>query len=321
MRVKFWGTRGSLPVALDAQGVRRKLASALRAAQGKKLESQQDIDSFLDSLDFATAGTYGGASSCVEIQGGSEYVLCDLGSGVQAFSREVQLRHGPFRGNSQPQTFHVFMSHLHWDHMMGFPFFTQAYQAGHKFFIYGCHQGLKRAFMAQHSAPGFPVDFANLAAELTFVRLEPGGSYDIAGFKVRPSAQHHGGDSYGYRFEKDGKSVVYATDSEYKLDNPRETGAAVAFFKGADLLVFDAMYSLADSMTLKEDYGHSSNMVGVELAQMAEVKRLALFHHEPANDDHALDKILADSRRLEEITRDAHAVDVLMAYDGLTVVL
>ena len=92
---------------------------------------------------------------------------------------------------------------------------------------------------------------------------------------------------------------------------------AADFFKDADLVIFDAMYSLADSVSMKEDWGHSSNVMGVELCQMAGARRLCLFHHEPVNDDERIEGILAETLRYEEITRSAEPLEVRAAYDGL----
>ena len=100
------------------------------------------------------------------------------------------------------------------------------------------------------------------------------------------------------------------------------TEAFVAFFSNADLVIFDAMYSLADAVSVKADWGHSSNMVGVELCQMAGAKRLCLFHHEPIYSDHRIYKVWRDTRRLEELTREGRQpIEVLSAYDGLEIEL
>jgi ribonuclease BN (tRNA processing enzyme) len=129
--------------------------------------------------------------------------------------------------------------------------------------------------------------------------------------------QRHSGDSYAYRFERDGKAVVYSTDSEHELEDRTQTAAFVDFFRAADLVIFDAMYSLADAISVKEDWGHSSNVVAVELAQMAEAARLCLFHHEPAFTDENIDAILKDTVRLEQLTRQKRALEIFAAYDGL----
>ena len=317
--VRLWGTRGSLPVALTASAVRAKVITAVRGAAGHTFASDADVDAYVDGLGFAVSGTFGGHSPCVElVTGGPDYVLCDLGTGVRPFGHSVIARHG-----AAPQTFHIFMSHVHWDHIMGFPFFAPAYRPGNRIFIYGGHEALEAALRRQQAPPSFPVDFDALRASIEFIRLEPDRDYDLAGLNVRLMLQRHAGDSYGYRFTASDKSVVYTTDSEHRLEDIAEAQRFVDFFRGADLVVFDAMYSLADSISVKADWGHSSNIAGVDLCRMAGVRHLCLFHHEPVHSDEAIARILAETQRYEELARrdGAHALRVSAAYDGMEIAL
>jgi phosphoribosyl 1,2-cyclic phosphodiesterase len=314
--IRFWGTRGSIPVAITSASVKQKLVTMLLKAMGTRLDTAAQIKEFVER-EGPMPYTFGGNSSCVQIDtGGTDYVMCDFGSGARPFGNDVIAKRGP-----TGHTFHVFMSHLHWDHIMGFPFFSPAYVPGNTVKIYGCHEALEEAFRRQHSAPSFPVDFASLGAKIEFVRLEPDVDYDVAGLRVRAKWQHHGGDSYGYRFERDGKVMVYSTDSEHKLDDEAQTEAFVAFFRDADLVIFDAMYSLVDAITVKEDWGHSSNVVGVELCQRARAKHLCMFHHEPVYDDEQLTAVLHETRRFEEITRGEIPLRVSSAYDSMEIAL
>jgi phosphoribosyl 1,2-cyclic phosphodiesterase len=316
-RIRFWGTRGSLPVALVASEVRAKLVAALRSASGRSFTDDADVNAYIDTLSFDVAGTFGGHSSCVEIDtGGPDYVLCDLGSGVRPFGQAALAKHG-----AAPQTYHVFMSHVHWDHIMGLPFFTPAYIPGNRVVIYGGHAVLEEALRRQQARPSFPVDFAALKSTIEFVRLEPGQRYVIAGMRVTLKKQRHAGDSYGYRFERDGRSVVYSTDSEHSLADMKETESFVEFFRDANLVIFDAMYSLVEAISVKADWGHSSNIVGVEICQRANVSHLCMFHHEPASSDETLARVLADTRRFEEITRTGAPLTVSSAYDGMEIAL
>jgi len=321
MLIRFWGSRGSLPSPLNYRAVRTKVREALLAARDRNLDGAEAIDKFIDAaLPFSVRGTYGGNTSCTEIvTGGDEYVLCDMGSGAREFGNSVLAKFGPAKKNR----FNIFMSHLHWDHVMGFPFFTPSYIPGNVIRIHGCHKNMREAFERQQSNPSFPVDFRTLGATIEFVVLEPGRTYEIDGLSVRAIAQRHGGDSYGYRFSKDGKTVVYSTDSEHKYEALDESYPFIEFFRDADLLIFDAQYSLADQISVKEDWGHSSNMIGVELAQLAGVKHLVMYHHEPVNDDQTLEKILAETRRYEEISRpeQKQKLKISSAYDGLEIVL
>jgi len=313
---RFWGTRGSLPVALDAAGVRTKLKAALRGASGRTFASDADLDAYVDGLPFDVGSTFGGNTSCVELLTGErEYVVCDLGSGVRPFGQAAIARHGP----AAPQTYHVFVSHVHWDHIMGLPFFGPAYIPGNRLVFYGGHGNLEAALRRQMEPPSFPVTFDVFRAAIDFVHLAPDVTHDAAGMRVTLKRQHHAGDSYGYRFEKDGRTIVYSTDSEHQLTEPGELVAFTEFFRDADLVIFDAMYSLAEATSVKADWGHSSNIVGVELCQAAKVKELCLFHHEPALDDAALAKMLAETRRFEEITRGGAPLRISAAYDGLEI--
>jgi phosphoribosyl 1,2-cyclic phosphodiesterase len=316
--VRFWGTRGSLPVALTAPALRSKLVAAVRGARGRALESDEAIDRYIDGLPFPVASTFGGHTSCVELDiGTSEYVVCDLGSGLRAFGQAAIARHGP----GAPQTYHLFVSHVHWDHIMGLPFFGPAYIPGNRLIFYGAHRELESALRRQMEPPSFPVNFGVFNAAIEFVYLEPDKAHNVAGMQVTLKHQHHTGDSYGYRFERDGHTVVYSTDSEHTFADPTESASFAKFFRNADLVIFDAMYSLAEAISVKADWGHSSNIVGVELCQLAEARHLCLFHHEPALDDAALAKMLDETRRYEEITRTGSPVHISAAYDGLELTL
>ena len=286
-------------------------------SSGHDLDTPEKAEAFCErELSFADAGTFGGNTSCVQVDvGGSDYLLCDLGSGVREFSSAAIAKHGP----ATKLTYHILVSHVHWDHIMGFPYFIPCYIPGNRVVLYSCHDKLEQAIRNQAHEPCFPVEFKALPASIEFVKMEVNKAYQIAGATVTGSPQIHGNDSYGYRIEKDGKSLVYTTDSEHKPEDRAEMVRAANFFKGADLVIFDAMYSLADSVSLKEDWGHSSNVMGVELCQMAGVQKLCLFHHEPGYNDARLEKIFHETIRFEEITRTDNKLDVLIAYDGLVI--
>ena len=318
--VRFWGTRGSLPVALTAAGLADKLRGVLRAARGQPIDTDADIEQLLASLPFALAGTYGGHSACVQIRiddsgGGPDYVLCDMGSGLRPFGQAAMAQRA-----GQPQTFHIFMSHLHWDHIMGLPFFVPAFIPGNRVIVYGSHREIEAALRRQQEPPSFPVGFDTIfEGRIEFRHLEPGVPHQVAGMTVTTMLQRHTGDSYGYRFEAQGKALVYSTDSEHPLADPAHTERFVQFFRDADLVIFDAMYSLADAISVKADWGHSSNVVAVELCQLAGVRHLCMTHHEPVFDDSAIEAMLAETRRLEEITRGAAPLRISAAYDGLDI--
>lgn len=315
MIVRFWGVKGSLPSSINSDSVRDKIKSALELAIKGGLSDSGEVDPFIDNnLPFQMKGTYGTNTPCVEIREEDEVILCDAGSGLRDFGN-----HALLEKDGKPDQYHILMSHLHWDHMQGFPFFVPALIPGNRITVYSCHDGAAEAFAVQHSAPFFPLDFKDLQAEIDFVHLTPGKTREVAGFAVTPKSQVHPGISYGYRLQKNGKSVVYSTDSEHRGDKAAEP--FIAFFDGADLLIFDAQYTLADAWTTKMNWGHSSNLTGVELAQRAGVGHLCLFHLDPLWSDEALDKVLEDTKRLALLMDEGGPLEVSVAYDGLVIEL
>lgn len=319
MLVRFWGTRGSLPVSMTAMDVRAKVINALVTAKGKRFESVEEAERFVDGeLDFTISGTYGGATSCIEIDHGEgEFLVCDMGSGFRDFGLDAMKR----TASERPKVYNIFMSHMHWDHIMGFPFFVPAFIPGNRIKFHGGHPTLELALRRQQEKISFPVPLDFMNADMAFSTLALGEDVEVAGTKVSMIKQLHDNDSFGYRFERNGKIVVYSTDSEHKIDDVDSEDRFVEFFRDADLVIFDTMYSLADAITLKEDWGHSSGVVAVDLCHRAGVRKLAMYHHEPAYNDQMVDDQYRDVVRYEALMRQDSPLEVICAYDGLEIVL
>jgi phosphoribosyl 1,2-cyclic phosphodiesterase len=317
MLVRFWGTRGSLPTPIASPELKAKIADALLAADGRRFTDMAEANAFIDDeLEFPIANTYGGNTSCVELDlGEGEFMVFDMGSGLRPFGIDAVKRFGEGR----PRTFNILMSHLHWDHIMGFPFFIPAFIPGCKLNFYGGHSQIEQALRRQQEKISFPVPLDFMNAKMEFTALTPGETYKIGGCDVNLIKQHHDNDSYGYRVERGGKTMVYSTDSEHKGEDLAVEDAFVDFFRNADLVIFDTMYSLGDSITMKEDWGHSSGLIGVDLCHRAGAKRLAMFHHEPLYDDKTVHELLGETMRYEELMRGENTLQVLGASDGLEV--
>lgn len=318
LQVKFWGTRGSIPRAMGRSHVDELLRRALKAAVPGDLESDQTIEAYISTACRGALPTiYGGNTACVQVYDpDGPGLLVDFGSGAREYAACLLRKHGPVA----PEPFHVLMSHFHWDHIMGFPFFIPAYIPGNEIHIYACHDNVEHCFRRQHGAPSFPVSFDILGADIHFHVIKPDKDLEINGFKVRAHEMNHEGRAFGYRIERRGSVVVYASDAEHKPEMISDTYPYVDFIRSADLLIFDAQYSLAEATSVKEDWGHSSNVVGVELALMGDVKHLMFFHHEPLNDDDRLDQIVNEAVRIEEIMRrEKGTLRVSGAWDGLDI--
>jgi len=316
----IWGACGSLPSPATTPALERKIRRALWAARDQTFESEDDVDRFLESLPLSWRGTYKGNTSCVQIDSGSdEIVLCDAGTGIRDCARAL----GP---SPAPRTYHIFISHLHWDHIQGFPFFAPVYQPGNRIVFHGGHRDMEKAIRNQMGPPWFPVDCSAFRAEVEFDLIDERSEIQVGGMQVRAIRQEHPGESWGYRFERGGKSIVYSTDSEHGTETNQDHYPFVEFFRDADILIFDGQYTFAQAANEKRHWGHSSHITGVELAARAQARTLVIFHHEPANDDAELESFLEKARQYREIYSNGaggkqrgklYPLDIALARDGL----
>ncbi len=270
---------------------------------------------------------FGGNTSCVELSVDGVLMICDGGSGL----RELGLSLSEQRG--APVEAHMFFSHMHWDHIQGFPFFVPAYSEQTKLHVYEVNKGqtrIKKMLHGQMSSDYFPVRFSDLGAQILSSNLEGGGT-SVDGVTIRSFEQHHPGRSYAYSFEKGGRKFVYATDNEVDLtlknrqesleDNeiPREAPEGfLDFIRDADLLVADGQYT-DEEYPAKLGWGHARANTLVDAAIAAGVKQLAIYHHDPMHSDLKVDSIIQAAQTRAE-ARGA-AVTVFGAREGLALKL
>jgi phosphoribosyl 1,2-cyclic phosphodiesterase len=258
MKVRFWGVRGSC------------------ATSGSR---HQQV---------------GGNTSCVEVRcgapGAEQVVILDAGTGLRDLGAELS-RSGRVDAA-------LLVSHFHWDHIQGFPFFVPAYVPGNRLAVYGGADGgsLRAAFEAQMRAPHFPVDLSAMRAELAFHEVEAGGRFRVGAVDVRTAAARHPNPCLAYRLDFEGASVVYATDHEHAPSGDAPDAELVALARSADVLIYDAQYTPAEYAAGKRGWGHSTAEEGARLAAAAGVAQLVLFHHDPARDDWQVACIEAETR-------------------------
>ncbi|HVJ18842.1 MAG TPA: MBL fold metallo-hydrolase [Polyangiaceae bacterium] len=249
----------------------------------------------------ATAGV-GGNTSCVEVRCGEQLFVLDAGTGLRGLGDEL-MRRGERRAE-------LLLSHLHWDHIQGLPFFVPLYVPGTELVLHGPdwgEAGLGGALRRQMSAPGFPVEFADVGARVELSELRQGSRVLRGDVSITAARLNHPGGVLGYRIEYGGRTLVYATDTEHH-DHVDATLRDLA--QGADVLIYDAQYTPEEYPT-KVGWGHSTFDAGVALARAAGVKRLALFHHDPRRADDAVFAI-------EERARRSFA-DTLAAREGMVI--
>lgn len=271
-----------------------------------------------------TTVRYGGNTSCVEVRAGGTLAILDCGTGARALGAHLVAEGSPVRA-------HIMLSHFHWDHIQGFPFFSPVFLPGAELHIYGARgleRGLEESMAGQMQYTYFPVQMADLRSRLTFHEVDE-GTFQAGQMTVRAQFLNHPCPTLGYRITVGGTSIAYLTDHEpFWPHNPDLPLSDVlvhpgdrrhaAFVAGVDLLVHDAQYT-AEEYPAHRGWGHSPIEYVVDIAITAGVRRLALFHHSPDRDDAGVDQLVAQAR--------AHAqwrgatLDIFAAAEGEEVVL
>jgi anti-anti-sigma factor len=311
MKIKIWGARGSVPSPLSMEELQQKLIAAVTGAAGVDLTDLAAVENYVNHLPLFKRGTVGGNTPCVELQAGQTHLIIDAGTGLRALGSE--LMRGPAgRGESK---LHLLISHTHWDHIQGLPFFMPAYISGNQLTIYSIHD-VAPILASQMRSVTFPVSLAYMQANVEFQRLLPGGTIQIADVKITSMELPHPGKAYAFRVEHQGAVVVYASDAEYKSLDQSSLQPYLRFYEGADVLIFDAQFSLREAV-LREDWGHSSALIGVDMARQAHVKRLVLFHHDPSSNDHDLERMLLEAQQYAKEQVTETPLEILLAYEGL----
>lgn len=236
----------------------------------------------------------GGNTSCVEVRCGSTRLVLDAGTGARRLG-DALLGEGPLDAT-------ILLSHLHWDHIQGLPFFVPAYLPSTRLQIIGAANGvmsLREALAHQMTAPVFPVRLDELGAQIALREVRSGDTFDVGSARVRVAKLNHPGGVHAYRIEHEGQSVVYATDTEhYACVDP----ALRALAEGADVLIYDAQYTpeeyRGDLGRSRVGWGHSTYVAGAELARAAGVGQLVLFHHDPQRNDAGVADVERRAREL-----------------------
>jgi phosphoribosyl 1,2-cyclic phosphodiesterase len=249
----------------------------------------------------AATSRVGGNTSCVEIEAGEHRLVFDAGTGIRSLGDQLLTR--------GPSHTVVLLSHLHWDHIQGLPFFAPLYVPGNRIDVMSGPNGfmsLRDALKKQMSPPFFPVSIDQVATQLCVRDLGPTERFNIGDIRVTTARLNHPDPVYGYRLDFCRRSLVYATDTEhYSCVDPHLRKLA----EGADLLIYDAQYTPDEysgkSGMAKVGWGHSTYEAAAELARSAGVDQLILFHHDPSRSDEGVCEIERRCRELFPMTTAA----------------
>jgi len=274
MMVRFWGVRGSTPIT-----------------DRDKLE-------------------VGGNTSCVEVGiDETRTIILDAGTGIRMLGKQLVQE---YQTTGKAKKLYIFFSHTHWDHIQGFIFFAPIYLSAFEMHLFGpgrANRHFADVFSGQMQYDYWPVKLSHLPAKISFYDLSEGG-YQLDGIRVQTRRHIHPGVAYTYRIEHEGKSVVYATDTEHfkgSLDD-----RVVDISRGAHLLIHDAQYT-DEEIEARLGWGHSTWDQAIQVAQQARVEKLALFHHDPDRTDEACFAIEREAQQLYPPT--------FLAREGLSITI
>jgi phosphoribosyl 1,2-cyclic phosphodiesterase len=235
---------------------------------------------------------YGGNTSCVEVRLGDQIYIFDCGTGFRVLGQELQSEFG-----EKPFTAHVFVSHFHWDHIQGMPFFRPLYANPENRFLFQCSartRSLKQVLADQMAAPYFPVRLDQMQARRDFYDIDNGCIDLEAGAKMKTAWLNHPQGCMGFRMETKDGILVYATDNEpgdAKFDK-----AVRKLAEGADVLIYDAQYLPEEYEARRRGWGHSHWREAVNVVMESGAKELVLFHHDPEHTDVVIDKVVHEAR-------------------------
>jgi len=236
---------------------------------------------------------FGGNTSCIEVSAGGERIIFDAGTGIRSL--------GLWMLKKEVKRAHLMLSHTHWDHINGFPFFTPAFLPDRSFEIMAGHVeedqgGIRKVLSGQMAQPFFPVPLEAMRGTLSFSDFNAGDTFNLSeNVRVRTTPLNHPNGATAYRIEHRGKSMCYVTDTEHVPGEPDQN--VLGLIEGADLVIYDCTYT-EEEFPEKVGWGHSTWEEGVRLCRAANVRMLAIFHHDPTHDDVFMEALELQAREV-----------------------
>ena len=308
MRARFWGVRGSIPTPLTNDQLKSRIAAVVQRIRCSDLDSPDTREAFLAKLPAYLFGTVGGNTTCLEIlPTDGAVIIVDGGSGIRELGINL------LRTGRKEKIIHLLMTHYHWDHLQGIPFFGPALQKGYKIIFYSPVIKVEEHIRGQMKSPYFPVEMSLLPCDFEF-RVLKDTPLQIGATRIDWKRMKHPQGSYSYRFQNEGKVAVFATDSEITEKEFERSEENKAYFEEADLLIQDSQYTLEESIN-KIDWGHTSYSMAVDLAAQWKIKKLALFHHEPMYQDKKILGILHSAQWYVRHVENQN-LEVILAMEG-----
>jgi len=309
--IHFWGVRGSLPSPQLPSQIKSKVSAILERLTPEDIKTPQNRERFLGSLPPWLFGTVGGNTPCITISSEStrDAIVFDAGSGLREYGI-VAVREKPQRDH-----YHIFLSHFHWDHLQGLPFFIPAYNPANTLDFYSPVKSMEAALHGQMTSPYFPVHMESMGSKKNFNLLEE--PMQLGDIKISFKKMNHPGDSYSYKLVEGDRQFIYATDTELSANDFLKNEENTDFFQNTDCIVLDSQYTLGEAIE-KYNWGHSAFSMAVDFAATWEIKQLILYHHDPTYDDRKLCNMLQSARWYAE-RMGCKNTEIILAMEGMEI--
>lgn len=308
MKVHFWGVRGSIPTPVSPLQIQTKIQSVIQHITPKDIESNIDKENFVSSLPRWIYGTVGGNTACVQVISNHDIdVIIDAGSGIRLLGKKLA-------GGTNP--IHIFISHFHWDHIQGLPFFDPLFDPNREIHFYSFSENGRNYLKEQMENPFFPVPLDICTKKMYFHCLQPNEPFVLGNLQICAKEMYHPGGCFCYSFIEDDKKFIYASDVEISLNDFQNDKIKDSFFENADALVLDSQYTLGEAV-VKQNWGHTPFCYAVDFASLNKVKKLYLFHHEPNYDDKKLFAMLDSAKFYKEFNVKDLTMAVDLAMEGM----
>jgi phosphoribosyl 1,2-cyclic phosphodiesterase len=322
MKIKFWGTRGSLPASPQPIEWSTHFESLLRSFFSTGHRDSSHINKYLQSLEVTQLGGYGSATTCVEIETAAGQLIIDGGSGVRALSEKIMSGvSGRPRG-----PFHIYMTHFHWDHVIGLPFFSPHFLPGVNIHYYAVQEDLEKLVRGIFAKPYFPVPYEALPSKIHFHVIAPRKPLAIDDMVITPYKLDHPDACWGVKVEHAGKTYAHCVDTEGTRVSRDDLGLDLPLYQNIDLMYFDAQYTFPE-LAEKANWGHSASQIGLDIAFRESIKKVLFAHHDPGASTQMIEDIKRQTReyfswRSQSESNDKQfKVEWDFAHEGLEVIL
>lgn len=291
LTLKYWGVRGSLPSSPTPEQWAKDFEELIHGFFKAGFSRADQVREYLATMPTTQLGGFGTATTSVEVKSAKSQIIIDGGSGIRNLG-DAMMRGPASKGKAR---IHIFLTHFHWDHVLGLPFFVPLFIGGNEVHFYAVQPELEAMVRGVFQRPYFPVAFEALASNIRFHVLEPRKAIEIDDMLVTPYQLDHPDPCWGFRVESGGTVYSHCVDTEGTRTTREALGPDLPLYQNVDLMYFDAQYTLPE-LAEKANWGHSASQIGLDIAFRENIRYVIFAHHDPGATTQALYELKRQTR-------------------------